>query len=35
MQVILGDGVEHPYRLDEFSAYHANVKADFEAAMLV
>ena len=35
MQVILGDGVEHPYRVDEFSAYHASVKADFEAAMLV
>ena len=35
MQVILGDGVEHPYRVDEFSAYHAGVKADFEAAMLV
>jgi predicted RecB family nuclease len=35
MQVILGDGVEHPYRVDEFSAYHASVKADFEASMLV
>jgi uncharacterized protein len=35
MEVILGDGVEHPYRVDEFSAYHANVKAGFEVAMLV
>ncbi len=34
MQVILGDGVEHPYRVDEFSAYHATVKHDFETAML-
>ncbi len=34
MQVILGDGTEHPYRVDEFSAYHASVKADFDAAML-
>ena len=34
MQVILGDGVEHPYRLDEFSAYHATVKRDFELAMV-
>jgi predicted RecB family nuclease len=34
MQVILGDGVEHPYRVDEFSAYHASVKNDFETAML-
>jgi predicted RecB family nuclease len=34
MQVILGDGVEHDYRVDEFSAYHATVKRDFEAAML-
>ncbi len=30
MQVILGDGVEHSYRVDEFSAYHAGVKLDFE-----
>ena len=35
MQVVLGDGTEHPYRVDEFSAYHATVKRDFEAAMLV
>ncbi len=34
MQVILGDGTEHGYRLDEFSAYHATVKGDFESAML-
>jgi uncharacterized protein len=34
MQVILGDGTEHPYRVDEFSAYHASVKRDFDAAML-
>jgi predicted RecB family nuclease len=34
MHVILGDGTEHPYRLDEFSAYHATVKRDFESAML-
>jgi predicted RecB family nuclease len=34
MQVILGDGTEHPYRVDEFSAYHASVKNDFDAAML-
>jgi predicted RecB family nuclease len=34
LRVILGDGVEHPYRLDEYSAYHASVKRDFEAAML-
>jgi predicted RecB family nuclease len=34
MQVILGDGVEHSYRVDEFSAYHAGVKLDFESAML-
>ncbi len=34
MHVILGDGVEHSYRLDEFSAYHATVKRDFGAAML-
>jgi uncharacterized protein len=34
MQVILGDGVEHAYRIDEFSAYHAAVKRDFEVAML-
>jgi predicted RecB family nuclease len=34
MQVILGDGVEHRYRVDEFSAYHGTVKRDFEAAML-
>jgi predicted RecB family nuclease len=33
MQVILGDGTEHPYRVDEFSAYHASVKRDFDAAM--
>ena len=33
MQVILGDGVEHRYRVDEFSAYHGTVKRDFEAAM--
>jgi predicted RecB family nuclease len=33
MQVILGDGVEHAYRVDEFSAYHATVKRDFDAAM--
>jgi predicted RecB family nuclease len=33
MHVILGDGVEHPYRVDEFSAYHATVKTDFESAM--
>ena len=31
MQVILGDGVEHAYRVDEFSAYHAAVKLDFES----
>jgi len=35
MQVILGDGVEHGYRVDEFSAYHGTVKRDFEAAMRV
>ncbi len=35
MHVILGDGVEHSYRLDEFSAYHATVKCDFETTMLV
>jgi len=35
MQVILGDGTEHAYRVDEFSAYHATVKGDFESAMLV
>jgi uncharacterized protein len=34
MQVILGDGSEHPYRVDEFSAYHATVRRDFEFAML-
>jgi predicted RecB family nuclease len=34
MQVVLGDGVEHRYRVDEFSAYHATVKRDFEVAML-
>jgi len=34
MQVILGDGVEHEYRVDEFSAYHASVKRDFELTML-
>ena len=33
LQVILGDGVQHSYRVDEFSAYHASVKVDFEAAM--
>jgi predicted RecB family nuclease len=33
MQVILGDGVEHAYRVDEFSAYHATVKRDFDTAM--
>ena len=27
-------GTEHPYRVDEFSAYHATVKRDFDAAML-
>ena len=32
--VVLGDGVEHSYRLDEFSAYHATVKRDFEATMV-
>ena len=35
MHVVLGDGSEHAYRLDEFSAYHATVKRDFESAMLV
>jgi predicted RecB family nuclease len=35
LQVILGDGVQHSYRVDEFSAYHASVKLDFESAMLV
>jgi predicted RecB family nuclease len=34
MHVILGDGTEHSYRLDEFSAYHATVKRDFDAALL-
>ena len=34
MQVILGDGIEHAYRVDEFAAYHGLVKRDFEAAML-
>ena len=34
MHVILGDGTEHAYRLDEFSAYHATVKRDFDAALL-
>ena len=34
MQVILGERTEHPYRVDEFSAYHAAVKRDFDAAML-
>ena len=34
MQVILGDGVQHSYRVDEFSAYHASVKLDFELAMV-
>jgi predicted RecB family nuclease len=34
MHVILGDGIEHSYRLDEFSAYHATVKRDFDASML-
>ncbi|HEY6782921.1 MAG TPA: TM0106 family RecB-like putative nuclease, partial [Candidatus Dormibacteraeota bacterium] len=34
MQVILGDGVPHSYRVDEFSAYHASVKLDFESAMV-
>jgi uncharacterized protein len=34
MQVILGDGTEHPYRVDEFSAYHASVKRDFDVAMV-
>ncbi len=33
MHVILGDRTEHPYRVDEFSAYHAAVKRDFAAAM--
>ena len=35
MHVVLGDGTEHSYRVDEFSAYHATVKPDFELAMLV
>jgi uncharacterized protein len=35
MQVVLGDGTEHAYRVDEFSAYHATVKSDFESGMLV
>ncbi|MFZ2034553.1 MAG: TM0106 family RecB-like putative nuclease [Candidatus Dormiibacterota bacterium] len=35
MHVVLGDGAEHRYRVDEFSAYHATVKRDFESAMLV
>jgi predicted RecB family nuclease len=34
MHVILGDRTEHAYRVDEFSAYHASVKRDFDAAML-
>ena len=34
MQVILGDRTEHAYRVDGFSAYHASVKRDFDAAML-
>ncbi|MGA7988303.1 MAG: TM0106 family RecB-like putative nuclease [Candidatus Dormiibacterota bacterium] len=34
MHVILGDRTEHSYRLDEFSAYHATVKRDFDVALL-
>jgi uncharacterized protein len=34
VHVILGDGTGHPYRLEEFSAYHATVKRDFESTML-
>ena len=34
MHVILGDGVQHSYRVDEFSAYNASVKLDFESAMV-